>query len=693
MVLPVRAWLFYATLLLTALGVVVWVLASWRGPPPTAHVLMGVLAVLAIVAQHFPVRLAPGHKVDLSLAVYFACLLLFGTAVSVILVGVAQLAGGGTLALRRNPASGKRLRSVRNVLFNASQLVVATACAGLVLAAWSPHRPPAPLDDVADLWVLPAAAAALYLVNSAAVAVMVGLQRGQNPAAGWLASQRERGPQYAVLFFLGLIVALLGTRSHWAPLLVAVPGALVYLSFERAGEMLAERQTVAAQRAHEATHDPLTGLANRTLFHARLTEALRHAGPRPESVALLFLDLDNFKAINDSLGHAAGDRALAVVGARLLAAVRTGDLVARFGGDEFAALLADLPDVQEASAVARRLATSMRAPIVVEGHELAISMSIGIAVATAATTLDDLLRDADTALYRAKAAGKGRHVTFSTSMRADVTHRLALETALRHALERQEFVLHYQPKIMPTTNEIVGVEGLVRWAHPERGIVLPEEFIPVLEETGMILPLDAWVLAEAARQGQVWQARYPHDPPLLICVNLSARQFRHPDLFAQVTQVLHETGLAPGSLGLELTESLLMETGAATLATLHGLRGLGVQLAIDDFGTGYSSLRYLQHFPVNALKIDRSFVTDLGSDRHAHGIVQAIVTLAHTLGLEVVAEGVETAGQLAQVRALGCDLVQGYYFARPQPADALTALLDRGLVLDHGGRQATGGVA
>ena len=278
-------------------------------------------------------------------------------------------------------------------------------------------------------------------------------------------------------------------------------------------------------------------------------------------------------------------------------------------------------------------------------------------------------------------------------MSAHAAHRLTLEIALRRALERGEFVLHYQPKVTPTTGAIVGVEGLVRWAHPERGIVPPGEFIPVLEETGMILPLGAWVIEEAARQGRVWQARYPGHPPLSICVNLSARQFRHPDLFAQVAQTLRDSGLAPGSFALELTESLLMETGAATLATLHELKGLGIQLAIDDFGTGYSSLRYLQHFPVHALKIDRSFVADVGSDRHVHGIVRAIVALAHTLELEVVAEGVETAAQLAQVRALGCDLVQGYYFARPQSAAALTTLLDRGFVLDDGRRQAMGNVA
>jgi len=312
---------------------------------------------------------------------------------------------------------------------------------------------------------------------------------------------------------------------------------------------------------------------------------------------------------------------------------------------------------------------------------LVVSLSIGLAVAEVSTTPDDLLRDADTALYRAKAAGKAQHVVFQPEMTTHATGRRALELALRQALEREEFTLEYQPEVVPATGQIVGVEGLVRWWHPDGGIVSPGAFIPLMEETGMILALDAWVLAEATRQGQVWHARYPHVPPLLISVNLSAQGFGHPDLCTQVTQALDAAGFAPGSLGLELTERTLMETGEATLATLQGLRGLGVQLAIDDFGTGYSRLRSLQHFPVHALKIDRSFVAALGQDARVREMMQAIVTLGHTLGLRVVAEGVETAAQLAQVRALGCDLVQGYYVARPQSAAAITALLDRGFTL------------
>jgi len=676
-----RVQLYFSLLLLAALGLVVAMLARPHDPFPTPYALMAVLMLLAVVAQHFPVRLAPSHKLDLSIAVYFACLLLFGTAVSVLLVGASQLVGGGTLALRRDPASGKRRRSVRGVLFNASQLVLATASAGLVSSRLLPHPDHDLLHNAAAFWVLPATATALYLVNSGAVAMMVGLQHRQNPFAGWLASQRQRGPQGAALFFLGLIIALLGADNPWAPLLVAVPGVLVYRSFERTAQALAAGQAVTAQRTHEATHDPLTQLANRASFQVALARALGDVGRHPDSVALLFLDLDNFKGINDRLGHTAGDQVLIAVAARLLAAVRGRDLVARFGGDEFTILLTDLPDAHEASAVVERLGRSMRIPIMVEGHALVVSVSIGIAGAAAAITPDALLRDADTALYQAKAAGKAQHVVFQPPMAAHATGYLTLERALRRALEREEFTLAYQPKIVPATGQIVGMEGLVRWQHPDGDLVSPGAFLPVMEETGMILALDAWVLAEAARQGQVWHTRYPEAPPLLISVNLSAQGFGHPDLCTQVAHALDAAGFAPGSLGLELTESTLMETGEATLATLQGLKGLGVQLAIDNFGTGYSSLRSLQHFPVHALKIDGSFVAALGQDARVRGIVGAIVTLGHTLGLRVVAEGVETAAQLAQLRALGCDVVQGYYVARPQSAAALTALLDRGAPL------------
>jgi len=408
---PVRAQVFLMCMTLTAIAFLVGA-ACWRGAIPNTYGLMALLVALAVTAQHFPLPLTPSHKVDLSIGVYFACLLLFGTAVGVILVGASHLVGGATLALRRNSASGKRLRTARSVIFNTSQLVVATGCAGLAYYAWFPHRSPAPLNERANAWALPVAAITMYLVNSGAVAVMAGMQHRQNPWSGWLSGQRKRGLQYVTVFFIGLIIALLGAYSQWTPLLVVAPGALLYTSLKRSAEALTAHQAVAAQRTHEATHDPLTGLANRVLFYERISIALRCVGRRPDSVALLFVDLDNFKVINDSWGHTVGDRVLMVVAARLQAVVRSDDLVARFGGDEFTILLENLPDTREASAVAERLAANMRAPIVVDGHEVVAATSVGIAIAGEATSLDDLLRNADTALYQAKAAGKARHTVF-----------------------------------------------------------------------------------------------------------------------------------------------------------------------------------------------------------------------------------------------------------------------------------------
>jgi diguanylate cyclase (GGDEF)-like protein len=391
----------------------------WRDPVPHTYGLVALLVVLAVAAQHFPLPLTPSHKVDLSIGVYFACLLLFGTPTAVFLVAGSQLIGGVTLALRRNPDTGKRLRSARSVIFDASQLVIATGCASLAYYAWFPHRSPAPLDDRGNLWALPLAALTLYLVNSGAVAVMAGIQHHRNPFPGWLAGQRMRGLQYVTVFFVALIIAMLGTHSQWSPLLVVAPGALLYTSLARSARAFAEHRAVVAQRTHEATHDPLTGLANRVLFRERVSAACHRTARSAGLVALLFLDLDNFKVINDSLGHTAGDRVLAVVAARLRAAVRPDDLVARFGGDEFTILLEQLSDAQEASVVADRVAAGLRAPMVVDGHAMVVAASIGIAVAAEATSLNQLLRDADTALYRAKAAGKARHTVFTANITTD----------------------------------------------------------------------------------------------------------------------------------------------------------------------------------------------------------------------------------------------------------------------------------
>ncbi len=439
---------------------------------------------------------------------------------------------------------------------------------------------------------------------------------------------------------------------------------------------IGERKAFEEQLRHQAFHDPLTGLPNRTLLLDRLERALvqtLRGGARP---ALLLLDLDGFKVVNDSLGHAAGDRLLIALAERLAAAMRPGDTIARLGGDEFAVLLDTATDIHAATAVADRLLDALATPLALDGRELVVEASLGIALATdGAARPDDLLRDADLALYRAKDAGRAGYAIYDTSLHTAVNARLVLEAELRRALASEEFVLHYQPKVDLATGRLAGVEALVRWRHPTRGLVPPDDFIPLAEETGLIVPLGRWVLTEACHQARAWAAARITDPPLTMSVNLSARQFRQPDLVGDVARILRDTGVIPGLIQLEITEGVLMEDAAATLGLLERLRGLGIALAIDDFGTGYSSLAYLKRFPIDVLKVDKAFVTGLGHDPGNGAITTAVIGLAHALGLAVTAEGVETAGELAQLRSLGCEQGQGYYFARPMPAAALAALL------------------
>lgn len=441
-----------------------------------------------------------------------------------------------------------------------------------------------------------------------------------------------------------------------------------------------EQREMEAQLRRQATHDALTGLPNRTLFLSRLGDALARAHQGGPTGAVLFLDLDRFKDVNDSLGHAAGDRLLVAVAARLRAGLREQDLLARLGGDEFTVLLERVTDPAEAARLADQLAHTLDAPIAFDGHEHLMTASVGVVLASVAyARAEDVLRDADVAMYRAKAAGKARYAVFDPPMQAAVLARLALERDLRLALERGQFGLHYQPIVDLRSGRIVKVEALARWQHPGRGLVPPGDFIPLAEESGLIVPLGRWVLGEACRQARSWVEA---GTPLAVAVNLTAREFQHPALAEEVAAALGNAGLDPAWLRLEITESLAMRDAAATVATLGALRALGVETMIDDFGTGYSSLAYLQRLPVDTLKIDKAFVDGLGEeDEGDQAIVAAIITLAHALGLRVIAEGVETAAQALRLRALGCDQSQGYHFARPQPAAELMTLLERGAVL------------
>ncbi|HET8628398.1 MAG TPA: EAL domain-containing protein [Thermomicrobiales bacterium] len=442
---------------------------------------------------------------------------------------------------------------------------------------------------------------------------------------------------------------------------------------------ISARRAYEEQLQHQAFHDPLTGLPNRALFLDRLGHALDHARRRGEGVAVLFVDLDRFKVINDSLGHEAGDLLLIAVANALKGCLRPEDTAARLGGDEFTVLLERVADITAAVAVAERILRALQAPLALSGYDLVVTGSLGIALSTPERNDPvELMRQADVALYRAKAQGRGCYQVFDATMNARVLERLELEAELRRALEREEFVVHYQPKVALATGRLEGVEALVRWQHPERGLLPPAAFIALAEETGLIRPLGRWVLVEACRQARAWQARHPAGPPLVMAVNLTAPQFQQPHLAADIAAILAETGLPPHLLQLEITESVLMDDAAATLATLGALKRLGVQLAIDDFGTGYSSLAYLKRFPVDWLKVDRRFVEGLGTDAEDTAIVQAVVNLAAALKLAVTAEGVETADQVARLQALGCALGQGFYFARPLPAAAVDALLAAG---------------
>ena len=440
---------------------------------------------------------------------------------------------------------------------------------------------------------------------------------------------------------------------------------------------VAERKQVEEQLRHNAFHDGLTDLANRALFMDHLQLALARAG-RHEGYcfAVLFLDLDRFKVINDSLGHVVGDKLLVGIARRLETVVRPGDTVSRLGGDEFTILLDDLGDAGEAEVVAGRLLRELAMPYNLGGHEVFISVSIGVALsANGYQRPEDILRDADTAMYRAKQLGKARYEVFDQTMHARAVDRLEMERDLRRSVERREMFLQYQPIVSLDTGAVRGFEALARWRHPERGVIPPAKFIPIAEETGMIIPIGIWVLGEACRQIRRWQELYPANEPLTISVNLSGKQFMQRDLLEQVEAVLRQTGLDPGSLKLEITESVVMDNIETATRTLERLRALGVELSIDDFGTGYSSLSYLQRFPVSTLKIDRSFVSRMTESEGTAEIVKTIMTLAQNLGMGVVAEGVETELQREQLKALECEFGQGYYFARPMDDDDAEELL------------------
>jgi diguanylate cyclase (GGDEF)-like protein len=538
-----------------------------------------------------------------------------------------------------------------------------------------------------------------YLLVNAAWKALWSLAVGE-PPEGSNVFEDER------LRAIGLIPYLKECRADGAvstsPLLLETRGAdtgprwlkaFVYPVRDEAGSLLqmglvledfTERKALEDQLAYQAFHDPLTGLPNRALFSDRLVHALARAKRQAErgasgGVAVLYLDLDEFKRFNDSLGHHAGDRLLVGVAERVAARMRTGDTFARIAGDEFAVLLEDLEDVGQAAEVAERLKRDLTLPFKVDGHEAVVTASIGIATAGPGESgeeyAEELMRRADVAMYQGKREGKDRHKVFHSRMNHSF-ERLELEENLRRAIAREELKVYYQPQVKIGTGEVIGFEALVRWEYAQRGLLLPSEFIPVAEQTGMIVPLGRWVLAEACRQARAFREQIPPEAPLRMCVNLSALQLRHPELLGEVSGVLSETGMEPRELALEITESVMSEQERPNAVDmLRGLKNMGVSLAIDDFGTGHSSITNLKSFPVDMLKMDRAMVEGVDEDPENRAIVSATRGLAQAFGLELGAEGVETAEEMEALRLLGCDFVQGYYWQEPGPAEEVEKLL------------------
>jgi diguanylate cyclase (GGDEF)-like protein len=501
-------------------------------------------------------------------------------------------------------------------------------------------------------------------------------------SGAFLAAVAATSPQGAMA--LGAPSVLLQVLGLLAPAGIMHAFSMGLERLDRAS--VREREVLEERLRHQALHDPLTGLANRALLASHLETALARARRHARRLAVLLVDLDGFKFLNDRVGHSQGDRMLMVVADRLRLQIRPTDTVARLGGDEFALLLEEIDEAESAVTVARRLRRALEEPMEVEGRELQVRASVGIAVSEAGREpVDELLRNADVAMYAAKTRGKGRHEVFRSDTHGSVLDELELEGQLRNGLERGEYVLHYQPVLDLEAGGIAGLEALVRWNHPTRGLLSPAQFIPLAERTGFVVPLGRWAMREACRQAGEWEAS--GHPPLSVAVNVSVVQLQRPDLVAEVTAALDDSGLDPQLLTIEVTESTLLTDPGASAVALGVLKELGVRIAIDDFGTGYSSISYLRQLPIDVLKLDREYVIKIDQGPEDAALPKAVIKLAHTLGLDIVAEGIDRPEQALELAKLGCHYGQGFLFSRPLPWSEMEDRLDSMTLLDQGLRE------
>ncbi len=614
------------------------------------------MAILVVVTELRPIMMNrfEGDPISISQAFVFATLYLWGPWPALVLMAGATL---------MSELLGRKV--AWKLFFNVGNYTLS------VLAAWAVLRQggwpttdagaitPRDLVLVALSWVV------YHLVN---LAIVAGLAEGQT----WWESFTEDFWFYTVSTFavltLSPLVAVVAIHpGTWVILPLLVPPLLaVHLT----AQMSQEREQLAEKRAHEALHDQLTGLPNQTLLADRIEAGLARTPRRGERLVVLLLDLDSFKTVNDGLGHGIGDALLQDVAERLTQVIRPGDTLSRFSGDEFAIVCEGIRD-PELELLVEMIRQTIARPFTIATHEVTLTASIGVAPATPGASAQSLIREADSAMFRAKSAGRDQAAHFHQTMLDQATARLDDQLGLRRALERNELRAHYQPVVDLTTGEAVGMEALVRWEHPERGLIGPDQFIPLAEDTGLILPLGAWMLETALGQLQHMRREMPEARDLWMAVNLSPRQLTDPDLIHKVTRALAETGVPAGNLHLEITETAVMSSVDASTSTLDSLRQLGVHLIIDDFGTGYSSLARLKKLPVTALKVDRSFVDGLGRDSSDLSIVDAIINMADSLGLGVIAEGVETREQLEILQSLGATMGQGYLWSRALPASGL----------------------